>query len=83
MPQPPAQMRISMLTPGNEGQTLGELGKQLVFSREVVTTTLRPDIVMWSTVKVIKVEMVGSSLRIASKVLEEDAGKKLQRKNIG
>lgn len=39
-----------MITPGKEWQMLADLRKQLVFPRETVTTSLQPDIVMWSVV---------------------------------
>ncbi|TSL04175.1 hypothetical protein Baya_3855 [Bagarius yarrelli] len=40
-----------MLTPGKEWKMLADLRKQLAFPIEIVTTTIRPDIVMWSTVQ--------------------------------
>lgn len=46
-----SQMRNLILTPGKEWQMLADLKKQLVFPREILTTTLRPDIVMWSVVE--------------------------------
>ena len=43
----PPQKRIGMFTPGKEWQMLADLMKQLVLQREIMTTTLRTDIVMW------------------------------------
>lgn len=58
-PQPPTQKRSSTLTPGKEWQMMIDLKKQLVFPREILTTTLRPDIVMWSSVekRVLRIEL--------------------------
>lgn len=58
-PQPPTQKRSSTLTPGKEWQMMVDLKKQLVFPREILTTTLRPDIVMWSSVekRVLRIEL--------------------------
>jgi len=46
----PAQKKSSMLAPGKEWQILADLRKQLVFPREIMNTTLQPEIIMWSTV---------------------------------
>uniref|UniRef100_A0A3B4XDA6 Reverse transcriptase domain-containing protein n=1 Tax=Seriola lalandi dorsalis TaxID=1841481 RepID=A0A3B4XDA6_SERLL len=53
----PGEMRraptqeITILGSGKEWQMLADLRRQLMFPREIVTTTLRPDIVMWSAVE--------------------------------
>lgn len=51
MLQPPTQKRNTVLTQCKEWLVLADLRKQLVFPREIGTTTLRPDIIMWSTVE--------------------------------
>lgn len=38
-----------LLTPGIKWETLATLGTQLVFPTEITQTTLRPDLLMWST----------------------------------
>ncbi len=46
--QAPAQRRNIMLTPNKEWQMVADLRRPLVFPREIIITTLQPDIVMWS-----------------------------------
>ena len=47
----PTHERKTILRPSREWQMSMDLGKQLVFLREITTTTLRPDIVIWSAVE--------------------------------
>ena len=42
---PPAKL----LTPGAEWKMVVDLGRQLQFPREICSTTLRPDVVLWSS----------------------------------
>ncbi|KAL7889078.1 hypothetical protein AOLI_G00040520 [Acnodon oligacanthus] len=48
-----------LLTPGCKWQMRADLGTQLVFPIEITQTTLRPDVVMWSTAakKVLIIEL--------------------------
>lgn len=41
---------LTILRPGKEWKMLADMRRQLVFPREITTTTLRPHIVMWSAV---------------------------------
>lgn len=50
MSQAPAHKRDTILRPGKEWQMLVDLIRQWAFPKEITTTTLRPDIVMWSVV---------------------------------
>lgn len=42
---------LTILRPGKEWQMLADLRRQLMFPREIISTTLRPDIFMWSAVE--------------------------------
>ncbi|KAL7835526.1 hypothetical protein SRHO_G00278730 [Serrasalmus rhombeus] len=48
-----------LLTPGKKWEMRADLGNQLVFPTEITQTTLRPDVVMWSTAakKVLIIEL--------------------------
>lgn len=60
-----AQNINTFLKPGREWQMLVDLKKQLIFPREITTTTLHPDMFMWSaedkTVFIIELNLKAST----------------------
>lgn len=59
-PQAPTQKRSSTLTPGKDWQIMVDFKNQLVFPREILTTALRADVVMWLSVekRVLLIELI-------------------------
>lgn len=58
----PTQETIIVFAPGNDRSMRADLDKQLRFPTDIATTTLRPDIVLWSATKK-RVSRAYSSMR--------------------